>query len=123
MGPWTGTPRWTRTSRRSPSPTAPPLRLGGNCAGGYRRASTRSPATACRAASAATRRNCASTARKKRYLSLYVTRTDVVAAHAGRLAGCSVGKGCIRFPLGHRTDLDLVASLVSATGATHGPVW
>lgn len=61
-------------------------------------------------------------ARQKRHLSPYVTRTDVVAAHADRLAGYSVGKGCIRFPLGRPTDLDLVASLVDATGATTGPV-
>ena len=60
--------------------------------------------------------------RQKRYLSLYVTRTDVVAAHRDRLAGYSVGKGCIRFPLGRPTDLGLVASLVDATGATAGPV-
>ena len=60
--------------------------------------------------------------RQKRYLSLYVTRTDVVAAHRDRLVGYSVGKGCIRFPLGRPTDLDLVASLVDATGATVGPV-
>ena len=60
--------------------------------------------------------------RQKRYLSLYVTRTDVVASHRARLAGYSVGKGCIRFRLGRPTDLDLVASLVAATGATTGPV-
>ena len=61
-------------------------------------------------------------ARQKRYLSLYVTRTAVVAAHTDRLAGYSVGKACIRFTPGRPTDLDLVASLVDATGATTGPV-
>ena len=61
-------------------------------------------------------------ARQQRYLSLYVLRTEVVAAHRDRLDGYSVGKGCIRFPLGEPTDLDLVASLVDGTGATTGPV-
>lgn len=61
-------------------------------------------------------------ARQKRYFSLYVTRTDVVASHVDRLDGYSVGKGCIRFAPGRPTDLDLVASLVEATGATTGPV-
>jgi Domain of unknown function (DU1801) len=61
-------------------------------------------------------------ARQKRYLSLYVLRTDVVSAHRDRLVGYSPGKGCIRFPLSKPTDLDLVASLVAGTGATGGPV-
>lgn len=61
-------------------------------------------------------------ARQKRYLSLYVTRSDVMAAHADRLTGYSTGKGCIRFAPGAPTDLDLVRSLVAATGATTGPV-
>ncbi len=45
-----------------------------------------------------------------------------MAAHVGPLDGYSVGKGCIRFPLGRPSDLDLVGSLVAATGATGGPV-
>jgi len=61
-------------------------------------------------------------ARQKRYLSLYVLRTVVMAAHRDRLAGYSLGKGCMRFPLSKPTDLDLVASLVAATGATTGPI-
>ena len=61
-------------------------------------------------------------ARQKRYLSLYVTRTDVMAAHRDLLGGYSVGKGCIRFPLGRPADLALVATLVAATGASRGPV-
>ena len=60
-------------------------------------------------------------ARQKRYLSLYVVRTDVMAAHRGRLDGYSMGKGCVRFPLGRPTDLDLVAAIVTATGATLRP--
>ena len=36
-------------------------------------------------------------AAQKQYLSFYVVRTDVMAAHRDRLAGLSVGKGCIRY--------------------------
>jgi uncharacterized protein YdhG (YjbR/CyaY superfamily) len=61
-------------------------------------------------------------ARQKRCLSLYLMRTDVMASHRDRLDGYSVGKGCIRFPLGRPTDLELVASLVTGTGASTGPV-
>jgi uncharacterized protein YdhG (YjbR/CyaY superfamily) len=61
-------------------------------------------------------------ARQKRYLSLYLMRTDVLDASRDRLRGCSTGKGCVRFPLGRPTDLDLVATLVAATGASRGPV-
>jgi uncharacterized protein YdhG (YjbR/CyaY superfamily) len=35
-------------------------------------------------------------AAQKRYLSFYVTRTDVIAADRGRLAGPGLGKGCVR---------------------------
>ena len=61
-------------------------------------------------------------ASQKRHLALYVMRTDVMDSHRGRLAGYSVGKGCIRFPPGQATDLDLVGDLVRATGASSGPV-
>ena len=61
-------------------------------------------------------------ASQKRYLSFYVLRADVMDAHRDRLSGHSVGKGCVRFPRGRPVDLELVASLVRATGATSGPV-
>ncbi len=61
-------------------------------------------------------------ARQKRCLSLYVTRRDVMAGHREQLAGYSAGKGCIRFPLGRPTDLDLVGSVVVTTGSTTGPL-
>jgi uncharacterized protein YdhG (YjbR/CyaY superfamily) len=61
-------------------------------------------------------------ARQKRHFSLYVMRTDVMAAHRDRPVGYSVGKGCIRFPLATPSDLDLVASLVAGTGASTGTV-
>ena len=61
-------------------------------------------------------------AAQKRYLSLYLMRTDIVAAHRHRLVGYSTGKGCIRFPTTAPSDLDLVADLVRATGASSGSV-
>jgi len=61
-------------------------------------------------------------AAQKRHLSLYLMRTDVMAAVRPDLGGYSVGKGCIRFPRRTPTDLDLVARLVRATGASTGPV-
>ena len=36
-------------------------------------------------------------AAQEQYLSFYVVRTDVMAAHRERLAGLSVGKGCVRY--------------------------
>jgi uncharacterized protein YdhG (YjbR/CyaY superfamily) len=59
---------------------------------------------------------------QKRYLSLYVMRTDVMAEFGPRLAGLDVGKGCIRFPRSRPADQGLVADLVAAIGAATGPV-
>ena len=53
-------------------------------------------------------------AAQKRHLSRYLMRSNVMAAHRDRLAGHSVGKGCIRFSNTAPTDLDLVADLVRA---------
>ena len=61
-------------------------------------------------------------AAQKRHLSLYLMRTDVMAAHRDRLIGYSVGKGCIRFRPTAPSDLDLVGDLVRATGASSGSV-
>ena len=36
-------------------------------------------------------------ASQKRYISLYVMRTDVLNAHRSQLADLDVGKGCIRY--------------------------
>ena len=61
-------------------------------------------------------------AAQRRYLSLYVMPTDVMAAHRHLLAGYSTGKGCIRFSTTALSALDLVADLVRATGASPGTV-
>jgi hypothetical protein len=61
-------------------------------------------------------------AAQKQYLSFYVLRTDVLAAHRARLGGLSIGKGCIRYR--RSTDLDpgIVRSILEMTAATTGPV-
>lgn len=61
-------------------------------------------------------------AAQKQYLSFYVTRTDVMAAHRDRLAGLSVGKGCIRYRRPHQIDVDVVRSILRMTADTTGPV-
>ena len=61
-------------------------------------------------------------AAQKRHLSLYLMRTDVMAAHRHRLADYSTGKGCIRFSTTAPSDLVLVADLVRVTGASSGTV-
>lgn len=61
-------------------------------------------------------------ASQARYLSLYITRTDVLEAHRARLTGLDVGKGCIRYRKPADVDLEVVDSMLKATAATHGPV-
>jgi uncharacterized protein YdhG (YjbR/CyaY superfamily) len=61
-------------------------------------------------------------AAQKQYLSLYVLRTDVLAAHRERLAGLSVGKGCIRYRRPEQLDRAVVRSLLEMTAATRGPI-
>jgi uncharacterized protein YdhG (YjbR/CyaY superfamily) len=61
-------------------------------------------------------------AAQKQYLSFYVVRTDVMAAHRERLAGLSVGKGCIRYRRPEQLDLDIVRSILERTVATSGPL-
>jgi uncharacterized protein YdhG (YjbR/CyaY superfamily) len=61
-------------------------------------------------------------AAQKRYLSLYVLRADVLAAHRHRLQGYSIGRGCVRFPKNAASDLELISDLVRATAAATGPV-
>ena len=61
-------------------------------------------------------------ASQKQYISLYVTRTDVLAAHRDQLAGLSVGKGCIRYRRPDQIDLAVVRSMLTTTAQTRGPV-
>jgi uncharacterized protein YdhG (YjbR/CyaY superfamily) len=59
---------------------------------------------------------------QKQYLSFYVVRTDVMAAHRDRLAGLSVGKGCVRYRRPEQVDWDVVRSILEMTAATRGPI-
>jgi uncharacterized protein YdhG (YjbR/CyaY superfamily) len=59
---------------------------------------------------------------QKRYISLYILRTDVTGAHRGRLDGLDVGKGCIRYPTPEGIDMKVVRSMLRATAASTGKV-
>lgn len=61
-------------------------------------------------------------ASQKQYISFYVLRTDVMAAHRDRLDGISVGKGCIRYRRPAQIDMDVVRSILRMTADTSGPV-
>jgi uncharacterized protein YdhG (YjbR/CyaY superfamily) len=60
-------------------------------------------------------------ASQKRYISLYVTRADVLDAHRGQLAGLDVGKGCIRYRSPAAVDFSVVHSMLAAVAASRGP--
>jgi len=57
-------------------------------------------------------------ASQKNYISLYILKQDVLAAHRDRLTGLNVGKGCIRYPSPKKVDLALVRSMLEATAAS-----
>jgi uncharacterized protein YdhG (YjbR/CyaY superfamily) len=61
-------------------------------------------------------------AAQKQYLSFYVLRTDVMAAHLDRLGGLDLGKGCIRYRRPDQIDEAVVRSIVRSTVATSGPI-
>jgi len=61
-------------------------------------------------------------ANQKQYISLYVLRTDVMAAHRDRLDGLNVGKGCIRYRRPDQMDMDVVRSILRMTASTTGPI-
>jgi uncharacterized protein YdhG (YjbR/CyaY superfamily) len=61
-------------------------------------------------------------AAQKQYLSFYVLRTDVMAAHRSLLGGLSVGKGCVRYRRSEDLDPEVVRSILEMTATTGGPV-
>jgi uncharacterized protein YdhG (YjbR/CyaY superfamily) len=61
-------------------------------------------------------------ANHKAYISFYVLRRDALEAHAARLEGLSVGKGCIRFRRPDQIDPDTVRALLRSTAASTGPI-
>jgi uncharacterized protein YdhG (YjbR/CyaY superfamily) len=54
-------------------------------------------------------------ASQKNYISLYILKDAVVAAHRAQLAGLNVGKGCIRYSKPEKIDFVVVEQLLSAT--------
>jgi len=54
-------------------------------------------------------------ASQKQYASLYILKEDVVNEYRAVLAGCDIGKGCIRFRHPDRIDFDVVGSLLRST--------
>jgi uncharacterized protein YdhG (YjbR/CyaY superfamily) len=61
-------------------------------------------------------------ASQKSYISLYILRRAAMDANADRLAGLSVGKGCIRFRRPEQIDPATVRALLGATVADSGPI-
>ena len=61
-------------------------------------------------------------ASQKRYVSLYMLRSDVLESHRDQLAGLCVGKSCIRYPTPADVDTSVLRAMLSATAATTGPV-
>ena len=61
-------------------------------------------------------------ASQKQYISLYVLRTDVVAAHRDQLTGLNLGKSCIRYRTPDQLDEAVIRSMLRATAAATGPV-
>ena len=57
-------------------------------------------------------------ASQARHISLYVMKEDVAAAHAARLAGQDMGKGCLRLRPSSELDVELIADLLDSTAAS-----
>jgi uncharacterized protein YdhG (YjbR/CyaY superfamily) len=54
-------------------------------------------------------------ASQKQYIALYVMKKDVVDRYRKALAGCDIGKGCIRFRKADKIDFDVVGKLLRET--------
>jgi uncharacterized protein YdhG (YjbR/CyaY superfamily) len=61
-------------------------------------------------------------ASQKQYISLYILRTEVMAAHRAQLDHLSVGKGAIRYRKPKDVDFAVVQSMLSQTADSTGPV-
>jgi uncharacterized protein YdhG (YjbR/CyaY superfamily) len=61
-------------------------------------------------------------ASQKQYISLYILRTDVMAAHRAQLDDLSIGKGAIRYRKPEQVDLAVVRSMLLQTADSTGPV-
>lgn len=63
-------------------------------------------------------------ASQKHFISLYILRTDVMAAHRNQLEGkgISVGKGAIRYSKPQHVDFEVVKSVLRGTAESEGPI-
>ena len=61
-------------------------------------------------------------ASQKNHISLYILKTDVMAANADLLSPLKAGKSCIRFASPKRVDLVTVRKLLADTHASTEPV-
>ena len=61
-------------------------------------------------------------ASQKKYIALYVLKSQVVQEFRTALPGLSIGKGCIRFPRPSKIDFDVVAQILRRTAEAQGPV-
>jgi uncharacterized protein YdhG (YjbR/CyaY superfamily) len=61
-------------------------------------------------------------ASQKAYISLYVLRQQALEAHLDRLAGVSVGKGCIRFRRPEQIDREIIRALLIDAANDSGPI-
>jgi len=57
-------------------------------------------------------------ANQARYISLYVMKDGVAAAHAAELAGLNFGKSCLRLDPADELDEKLIRGLLGTTAAT-----
>jgi uncharacterized protein YdhG (YjbR/CyaY superfamily) len=61
-------------------------------------------------------------ASQKAYISLYVLRSQALEANRDRLAGLSIGKGCIRFRRPEQIDPAVVRPLLTAAAGDAGEI-
>ena len=61
-------------------------------------------------------------ASQKSYISLYILRQEALNASAERLAGLSLGKGCVRFGRPEQIDATVVRALLRAAATDSGPL-
>lgn len=61
-------------------------------------------------------------ASQKNYISLYILREDVVAAHRDLLVGARVGKGCIKYTKPDKINFAVVEQLLAQTRTSQGSV-